>query len=164
MTRKPAISSRGLNFARSAGFTLLELMLVVALIAIISRVAYATYSRSVTKARRLTAEACLASYSSYMERYYATNLRYDQDVNGSAMTSTALAALNMPCANTTTGTGQYYTFSFSSGFPTQTAYTLQAAATGRQSTLDAQCGNLTLDQNGTRGISGTSTVAACWPQ
>jgi type IV pilus assembly protein PilE len=139
-------------------------MIVVAVIAILARVSFMTYTRSVTKSRRLAAEACLASYGSYMERFYTTNLRYDQDSSGTAMTTSVLTAVTMPCASAQTGTGQYYSYSFVSGYPTQTTYQLQAAPSGAQSTLDAQCGTLNVDQNGSHGVSGTSSVASCWPQ
>ena len=157
-------ASNRLNFARSAGFTLLELMIAVAIIAIIARVAFTTYTRSVTKSRRIAAEVCLASYASYLERFYTTNLRYDQDSSGNAMNNAALTAENMPCASTSTGTGQYYTYSFSSGFPTQSTYQIQAVPIGTQSNFDSQCGTLSVDQTGTHYVSTTTPVTTCWPQ
>jgi type IV pilus assembly protein PilE len=164
MPSKPAPHAPDrLNFARSAGFTLLELMIVVAVVAILARISFNAYTRSVTKSRRVAAEACLASYASYMERFYTTNLRYDQDTSGTAMSNAVLAAQNMPCANATTGTGQYYTYSFAAT-PTQTAYQVQAAPAGSQSTLDAACGTLSVDQTGSHAVSGSSPVSSCWPQ
>lgn len=153
-----------LNPALRTGFTLLELMIVVAIIAIIARVAFTTYTRSVTKSRRIAAEVCLASYASYLERFYTTNLRYDQDSSGNAMNNAALSAVNMPCANATTGTGQYYTYSFPAGYPTQSTYQIQAVPTATQSSLDSQCGTLSVDQTGTHYVSTSTSVSTCWPQ
>ena len=56
------------------GFTLIELMIVVAIIAIIAAIAYPSYINSVVKTKRAAAEGCVSEYANYMERYYTTNL------------------------------------------------------------------------------------------
>lgn len=163
MPKRTSPASVRLNFARSGGFTLLELMITVGIIAILARISLYAYTRSVTKSRRVAAEACLASYASYMERFYATNLRYDLDTNNNPMNNTALAALSMPCA-AASGTGQYYAYSFVTNFPTQSTYQVQAVPSGAQARLDTQCATLSIDQAGTRYVSTTTPVATCWPQ
>jgi len=154
----PPASSR-----RGAGYTLIELMVVVLVISIITLVAIPAYTRYVTKSRRAAAEACLSSYAEYLERFYTTNLRYDQDnaATPNAMNTAALTALNLSCA-ASQATGQYYSYGFASGQPTQSTYTLQAAPAGTQSTNDQKCGTLSLDQTGKRGISGTADLNTCW--
>lgn len=162
MPKRASPASTRLNFARSEGFTLLELMITVAVVAILARMSFYAYTRSVTKSRRVAAEACLASYASYMERYYTTNLRYDRDTSGTLMSNTVLTGLSMPCA-AASATGPYYSYSFTAT-PTQTTYQVQAVPSGSQATLDAQCGTLSIDQTGTRAVTGTSPVTTCWPQ
>ena len=51
---------------RSRGFTLIELMIVVAIIAILAAIAYPTYTNYITKTRRNAATACLSEYANYM--------------------------------------------------------------------------------------------------
>jgi len=145
---------------RSArGFTLIELMIVVAIIAIIAAIAYPSYINSITKTNRAAAKACLSEHANYMERYYTTNLSYYKDTAG-----TVLAALPALGCDTDGGMNTKYTFSFSAA-PTAASpntYTIQAAPQGVQASRDTQCGTLTLNQAGTRTESGTGTLADCW--
>ena len=140
---------------RGTGFTLIELMIVVAVIAILTAIAYPSYVSYIIKTNRKAAEGCLSEYANYMERYYTTNLRYDQDSLGN---KNILPGLDCASAQQT---GSSYGYSFS-GAPTQSAYTVQAVPTGAQLTRDTQCGTLTLNQTGFRNDSGTDPVASCW--
>ena len=69
----------------SPGFSLIELMIVVAIIGIISAVAYPSYTAYATEARRTDAQAVLMEASQFMERFYTENNRYDQDTGGTAV-------------------------------------------------------------------------------
>src|SRR5215469_15393153 len=62
----------------AAGFTLIELMIVVGIIAVLVAIAYPSYQQHIIKTNRTAAEGCLSEYSNYMERYYTTNLTYGQ--------------------------------------------------------------------------------------
>lgn len=144
--------------ARSRGFTLIELMIVVAIVAILAAIAYPSYVGHITHSRQAAAEACLSNFTTYMERYYATNLRYDQDGSGNAIT---LPSLNCSSAQ---NTGQYYSYGFKTGSLTQSTYTLQAVPKAGTSQADraTQCATLSIDQTGKRDQSGTGSTADCW--
>ncbi len=155
------------RLVRSRGFTLIELMIVVAIIAILAAIAYPTYINYITRTRRAAATACLSEYANYMERYYTTNLRYDETpASGSTAAvqnpiSTTPATVTLDCA-TSQQTGTYYTYTV----PTLTAttYTLLATPAGVQATRDTQCGPLALDQTGVRyyQTSTPDTTGLCW--
>ena len=147
---------RAARITRGAGFTLIELMIVVAVIAILAAIAYPSYVSYITKTNRKAAEGCLSQYANYMERYYTTNLRYDQDTAGNKLTT----LLGLDCA-ASQQTGNNYSYSFNPA-PAQSTFTVQAKPIGVQATRDTQCGTLTLDNKGTRTESGTGTVATCW--
>jgi type IV pilus assembly protein PilE len=80
-----------------------------------------------------------------MERYYTTHLSY----TGATLPT---------CSSDVT---PHYTISFSAG-PAATSYTLQMAPNSPQSTDDANCGTLSVDNFGTKGASGSGGVAECW--
>lgn len=143
------------------GFTLMELMIVMAIIAILAAIAYPSYLSSVTKTNRSAAEGCLSQYANYMERYYTSYLRYDQDT---ATPANANVLPTLDCASTAQ-TGTSYSYSFVAANLTATTYTIQAVpVTGSaQAKRDTMCATLSLNQAGTRSISGTTgTVATCW--
>lgn len=142
---------------RRRGFTLIEMIIVVAAIGILSAIALPAYTHHVVKSRRAAAEACLSNFANAMEVYYATNLRYDQNTAGTAI-GALTTAFPLECSNSS-NTGNYYLYTFATGFPTQTQYTLQAKPQNSQA-KDTQCGTLTLDQGGSR----KPTTSGCWAQ
>jgi type IV pilus assembly protein PilE len=147
----------GISRRGSAGFTLIELMIVVAIIAVLTAIAYPAYTSYLVKTRRAAAEGCLSEYANYMERYYTTNLSYKTDPSG---TNPLGATLTLDCASPQqTGDNYGYTVPTESA----TAYIVQAAPVpGSPQAKDTLCGTLTLDQKGTRTVGGTGTVDQCW--
>jgi type IV pilus assembly protein PilE len=134
----------------SAGFTLIELMIVVAIIAILAAIALPAYTSYITKTKRVAAEGCLAEHANYMERYYTTNLSYK-----------AATLPGLDCASVQR-TGANYSYDLPSSSLSVSTYKLTATPTGAQLSRDAKCGTLSLDQTGKRDVTGTAGVAGCW--
>ena len=134
------------------GFTLLELLITVAIIAIISAIAWPSYQNYVIKGRRTAATACMMEASQYMERFYTMNLRYDQ-----TRTGTAVSLPNMECRN---NLENFYTFSLAN--VTETGYSVRAVPQGQQATKDTECATLTLTATGQRTSSGGGSLQKCW--
>ena len=133
------------------GFTLIELMIAVAVVGILAAIAYPSYQEHVRKARRADAQTALLELAQFMERHYTANGRY---------LTTAGAAPVLPFdAAPKDGATKYYDLSFTAT-PTASSYTLRAVPKGAMAG-DA-CGTLTLSNTGAKGQAAGATLAECW--
>lgn len=132
------------------GFTLIELMVVVAIIGILAAIVYPSYVQYVTKSNRSAAESFLLSVSNKQEQYVLDARQYAATLNAlSLVVPTAVAK-------------HYSVTVAANNAATPPSYTITATPINTQLANDTKCANLTLDQNGVKGISGTGTVATCW--
>ncbi|MDR1853643.1 MAG: prepilin-type N-terminal cleavage/methylation domain-containing protein [Azoarcus sp.] len=138
----------------SRGFTLIEILIALVVVAIIAAVAVPNYQRQIMKTRRAAAAVCLMELSQWMERFYTVNLRYDQDKDGKTIT----LPTDMQCQKDLTG---FYSVGAVPGGITARAYKL-AAVPDPVKQKDELCGSLTLDQTGMKGVSTAADPTLCW--
>lgn len=146
------------------GFTLIEVMITVAIIGILASIAIPSYQDSVMKSRRADVKAVLLGLANAMERHFTETNNYC-DVGGgtgSAVSGCGGAALDTgtPTVNYTipAATTTFYTVTISAATPS--SYTLQAVPTGAQA--GDRCGTLTLDHTGVKTVSTSVTLSECW--
>ena len=132
---------------RSLGFTLLEVMIVCAIVAILAAIAYPSYNSSVQKSRRAEAKTALLGVASQMERWSTEKSTY------------ATATLGTSGVFANHSENSYYNLSLTN--LTATTYTARAAPTGAQT--GDPCGTFTYTEQGIKSVTGgTWTTAQCW--
>lgn len=114
----------------SKGFSLIELMIVVGVIAILAAIAYPNYRDYVINSRRAAASACLLEVGQFMERYHTTTLSYTDAV--------------LPLGGCRDELQDFYTFALV--VPDGNSYSVTGTRTARQP--DARCGDISLNQLG----------------
>jgi len=144
---------------KDQGFTLIELMIVVAIIGILAGIAYPAYQDYITKGRRTDAKVALLSLQMAQEKYRANCAQYADALHAS--TRSCVAGGDHDLIHAAASPDGYYTLSIASG--NATAYSVTATYTGIQ-TGDTDCKTLSIDQDGAKTATNSSDAAStvCW--
>ena len=143
---------------RGAGFTLIEMMIVITIISVLLAIAVPSYRNHITKSSRAVAKARLMDLLAVQEQYfvnhrgYATQLAslgYSDPMILSAGGEVAAADVEAPI------------YSISIQNATAAGFELQAAPAGKQ-VVDTDCGTLIITSTGAKSVTGDAGAAVCW--
>ncbi len=137
--------------AKQYGFTLMELMIVVAIIGILAAIAYPAYQGQVKKGNRAEGKSAVLKTAQALERYFTVNNTY----------VTNFTTLGMPTfSGDDTGGSKYDLQIAAGGAGITTSFTVKAVPRF----VDTECGTLTYTQAGQKGmeLATESTVSKCW--
>lgn len=136
---------------QTRGFTLIELMIAVTILAIIVGIAYPSYTSHVAQSGRAEGVALLLDAANRQQQYYLDHHAYTSDMTklgysaDPQFSETRLYSVDATAADVN-------------------GFTLVATAKGAQATRDTGCTSLSLNELGTRGSNGNATdTSGCWP-
>ncbi|MGO9515172.1 MAG: type IV pilin protein [Steroidobacteraceae bacterium] len=144
--------------AAMSGYTLIEILVALAIVAILASVAVAAYTSEVQKSRRTDARSALLDLAGREEKLFSTTNAYS-----ATPSDLGYAPVGTPFP-ITVGSG-YYQVSVAAPDPNQAAgsptYSITATAIGTQAN-DSQCLTLSVNQLGAQTSTGTGTASTCW--
>jgi type IV pilus assembly protein PilE len=165
--------------ARMRGFTLIELMIVVAIVAILASIAYPSYTNSILKGKRAQGRTALAELMQQQERYMTQRNCYLGFATSPSFVATASAPSPVTdCGGVTASLVPFKTFSgdnqtnaayllFADTCPGSGGGTLAISACVRVNAQpvgsDPAAGTLWMTSTGTKDCTGTGGAALCWP-
>lgn len=141
---------------RAKGFTLIEMLVVLAIVGVLAAVSYPSYVEHVQRAHRVDAQAALMDAAFFMQRHYAAHHRYDTgDVDAPLVT--------LPAPLTQSPRQGMARYQISVTQADAGSYTLSATPLSSSALSSDPCGKLTLNQHHLRGVTGaTASVTQCW--
>ena len=150
--------------ARAFGFTLIELMITLAIVGLLAAVALPSYSSYIAKARRADARTQLVQVAQFMQRFYAANDSFSKDRAENPVFNQVPASLKQSPADG----AKIYDLTFPIGTLTPTSFEIHMVPVAGGVMGQDACGTFTLTSTGVRGVlvaGGVGPAAlrdTCW--
>lgn len=136
--------------SRIAGFTLVEIMIAVVIVAVLAAIAYPVYTSYVRSSRRTAAINALQRAATAEEKYYATYNVY----------ASSLASLDYTSNAVKVPSDTEYWYKLSASLDSDGGYVLKAEPVNSQQ--DDSCGTFQLTSTGSKTVTGSKTESQCW--
>lgn len=145
---------------RNQGFSLIELMVVVAIIGVLAAIAFPAYDGYVVRTNRAIAKSFLSQIASKQEQFFADNKQYATDLTELGYAYESVSVSNRSDISKPDDSGAIYNLALSKAGSTR-EFLVTATPINAQGSKDTDCGTLSLNQAGTKGADGKNT-ASCW--
>lgn len=143
--RKAAMRAPG-----SAGFTLIEILITIVIVAILAGIGYPIYMNYVRNSRRTAAVTALQRAATAEEKYYATHNAY----------ASSLTSLNYESNSVKVPSADQYWYTMSASLDSEGNYILKAVPRGEQA--NDECGTYQLTSTGDKSVTGSESESKCW--
>ena len=151
------------------GFTLIELMITVAIIGILASVAYPSYREYVNKSRRVQAKTTLVAAQQWMERFYTENFRYDKNSANVAVTDARQFPSRFSVSPPPGEGSAMYTITVTVTDGVRDVFTVNAVRKAGSAMANDRCGDLSIDHLNRRIVtnhygfgSDAAALDYCW--
>ena len=144
--------------AQQRGFTLVETLVVIAIIAMLASIGFPQYTTYMTRTKRATAKSFMLIVADRQEQFFLDNKQYAGGMSDLGYADDAVALDNNGIVTITTNPARIYLVDLSN--TSATTFTINAAPELVQANQDTLCGTLTLSHTGQRDQTGAGT--RCW--
>lgn len=140
------VNNKKLKIKKQCAFTLIELLIAIAILGLLAAIAYPSYQGFVIKTRRADAQSELIKAQIEQSSFRITHPTYISNASSAGLPSN----------------NQYYTFSIVSAATHTYTLKAEAKATGSQINDESDCRTLYIDQSNTKTSDGNQQNNACW--